>query len=99
MIGKKTYFVYILSNKYGMLYTGVTSNLTRRLFEHQSDSSRGFTRKYKIHRLIYYESTDEVMSALSREKQIKSWSRRKKLNLIRSVNPEFKDLSKLLVLE
>ena len=87
------YFVYILSSRKGTLYTGVTNDLTRRLAEHRRGSTPGFTSKYSIHRLIYYETTDDVYAALAREKQIKAWSRREKLALIRVTNPRFQDLS------
>ena len=87
------YFVYILSSRKGTLYTGVTNDLTRRLNEHRSGTTPGFTSKYRIHRLIYYETTDDVYQALAREKQIKAWSRKEKLALIRGVNLQFKDLA------
>ena len=87
------YFVYILSNQYGMLYTGVTSDLTRRLRDHSRGRGSRYTHKFKISRLLYFETTSDVRSALAREKEIKSWRRNKKLNLIRSSNPTFIDLS------
>jgi len=87
------YFVYILSNKSRMLYVGVTSNLERRVFEHRMKLVPGFTERYGLAQLVYYESTGEVTSAISREKEIKGWVRRKKVALIHSFNPEWKDLS------
>ncbi|HJQ64964.1 MAG TPA: GIY-YIG nuclease family protein [Gemmatimonadales bacterium] len=90
----KTYFVYILSSRYRALYTGVTNNLQRRTYEHRSKVHNGFTKQYNIARLVYYESFSEVRAAIAREKQIKRWSRWKKLALIRSMNPEWRDLAR-----
>jgi len=88
------YFVYILSNwDDSVLYIGVTSNLPRRLYEHRNGLVEGFTKKYNIHKLVYYEHTNDVYSAISREKQLKKWSRSKKEMLIRNSNPDWKDLS------
>lgn len=87
------YFVYILSSDTGVLYTGVTNDLERRIHEHQQKLIPGFTAKYNINRLIYFEETPDVRSAIAREKEIKSWNRTKKLDLIRSQNPRFLDLS------
>ena len=88
------YFVYILSNKYNtVIYTGVTNNLERRLYEHKNKINRGFTSKYNIDKLVYFENTGDVESAIQREKQIKGMSRRKKNRLINSVNPQWNDLS------
>ena len=87
------YYVYIMTNKSGTLYTGVTNDLGRRVYEHKNGLFPGFTRKYKIHRLVYFEPTSDVEAAIAREKQIKSWRRAKKVALIRSLNPEWKDLS------
>ena len=88
------YFVYILSNWDDfVLYIGVTGNLPRRLYEHRSGLVAGFTRKYNVHKLVYYEHTNDVYSAISREKQLKKWSRAKKNILISRMNPQWKDLS------
>ena len=88
------YYVYILTNKRNtVLYTGVTNNLERRLYEHKNKMVEGFTAKYNVNKLVYYEETGEVVSALTREKQIKGWLRIKKEALINTVNPEWKDLS------
>ena len=76
-----------------LLYTGVTNDLKRRIYEHKHGLRAGFTKKYNITRLAYYEETGDVQSALAREKQIKGWVRRKKIELITSVNPKWKDLS------
>ena len=91
---EKTPCVYILANKQnGTLYTGVTSHLQKRLQEHQSGIVPGFTNKYHIHRLVYYELYEDMYTALSREKQIKGGSRKKKLELIEKDNPLWRDLS------
>ena len=87
------YFVYILANKSKMLYTGVTNNLERRLFEHKQHLVEGYTKRYKITKLVYYDETNDVIAAIAREKQIKGWLRQKKITLIESMNPEWKDLS------
>ena len=92
-MGNKSYYVYILSNKTGTLYIGVTNDLQRRLNEHKQGLIEGFTQRYKIHKLLYFEETDNVYDALDREKQLKRWSRKKKLDLIRMLNPRFEDLA------
>jgi putative endonuclease len=89
----KQYYVYIMSNRSRTLYTGVTGDLKRRVYEHKNKLVNGFTRKYNIAKLVYYEATSEVASAIVREKQIKGWLRRKKIALIESANPRWKDLS------
>ena len=87
------YYVYIMTNKSKTLYTGMTNDLQRRVYEHKSKPSHGFTSRYNITRLVYCESTPDVLSAIAREKQIKGWIRKKKIALIDSVNPEWHDLS------
>ena len=88
------YFVYILTNwNDSVLYIGVTGNLVRRLYEHQNGLVDGFTKKYNVHKLVYYEHTNDVYSAISREKQLKKWSRSKKNALVSSLNPNWLDLS------
>ncbi len=88
------YYVYILSTWDNQaIYTGVTNNLERRLYEHKNKLVKGFTEKYNINKLVYYDYTTDVLSAIEREKQIKGWTRKKKNELINSVNPEWKDLS------
>ena len=79
-----------------MLYIGVTSNLPRRLYEHKHGLAEGFTKKYNVHKLVYFESTTDAYSAIEREKQLKKWRREKKNNLIISQNPLWKDLSETL---
>ena len=91
------YYVYILSNwDDSVLYIGVTSNLPRRLYEHKHGLAEGFTKKYNVHKLVYFESTTNAYSAIEREKQLKKWRREKKNNLIISQNPLWKDLSETL---
>ena len=82
-----------MTSKTGTLYTGVTSNLRRRVYEHKNKLTPGFTSKYNITRLVYYETTQDAQTALAREKEIKGWRRSKKLDLIKSVNPKWEDLS------
>ena len=89
----KQYYVYIMTNRSETLYTGVTSDLQKRVFQHKNHLVAGFTSKYKINRLVYYEMTQDVHEALKREKQIKGWLRLKKIYLIESLNPSWKDLS------
>ena len=90
----KQYYVYILANEGRMLYTGVTNDLMRRTFEHKNHLVEGYTKKYKITRLVYYDQTNDIYEAITREKQIKGWLRKKKIDLIESINPEWNDLSK-----
>jgi putative endonuclease len=93
----KQYYVYILTNKSNkVLYIGVTNDLIRRLFEHKNKLVDGFTKKYNLVKLVYYEATDDVEGALGREKQLKNWHRDWKINLIKQFNPEWKDLSEAL---
>jgi len=94
MVLTRTYYVYIMTNNSRTLYTGVTNNLERRVYEHKKGSVRGFTKKYNIDQLVYYDSCPDVVEAIRREKQIKGWLREKKINLIESINPEWSDLSK-----
>ena len=89
----KQSYVYILFNKSdGVLYTGVTSDLVKRVFEHKSKVIKGFTQKYNVDKLGYYEVYEDIEKAILREKQIKAGSRKKKIELIESMNPEWKDL-------
>ena len=94
----KTYYVYILANKRnGTLYIGVTNDLIRRVYEHKNDLINGFTKKYKIHMLVYYEHTNDVYSAIQREKRLKKWGRKWKMELIEEMNPDWHDLYKELL--
>ncbi|MCX6766559.1 MAG: GIY-YIG nuclease family protein [Candidatus Moranbacteria bacterium] len=89
----KSYCVYILaSGRNGTLYTGVTNNLLRRVWQHKKGTFDGFTKKYKVHMLVYYESTENIISAIEQEKRIKVWKRKWKLDLIEKNNPQWKDL-------
>ena len=91
---KKNYWVYILTNRWNtVLYIGVTNNITRRVMQHKSGKGGLFTRKYNLGKLVYIEMTDDILSAIRREKQLKAGSREKKNALITSVNPEWRDLS------
>ena len=88
------YYIYIITNKTNrVLYTGVTNDLERRLYEHKEKLVEGFTRKYNVNKLVFYEICADIESAIAREKQIKGWLRRKKVALVESVNPEWRDLS------
>jgi putative endonuclease len=87
-------YVYILaSERNGTLYVGVTSDLGKRVYQHKNKEIDGFTKKYEVDRLVYYEIYDDIFMAITREKQLKKWRRRWKLELIESVNPEWRDLS------
>ncbi len=90
----KQYYVYIMTNKGNrVLYTGVTNDLQRRVYEHKNKLVKGFTKKYNVIKLVFYEVCDDIESAILREKQIKGWLRKKKIALIESINPEWRDLS------
>ncbi len=89
----KNYYIYILSNKNNsVLYTGVTNSLMRRVWEHKAKLIEGFTKKYNVDKLVYFESFDNPRAAIKREKQIKAGSRKKKIELINKLNPDWKDL-------
>jgi putative endonuclease len=93
MITSKTYYVYILASKpYGTLYVGMTGDLTKRIFEHREKNIEGFTERYAVTLLVYYEVYVDVYNAIQREKAIKKWNRDWKLDLIAKHNPEWKDL-------
>ncbi len=87
------YYVYIMTNGVRTLYIGMTNDLMRRVFEHKEKLVEGFTKKYNITMLVYYETTSEVQAAIAREKQLESWRRSKKIALIESSNPQWKDFS------
>ena len=87
------YFVYILASKSRRLYVGVTNDLERRVFEHKAKLADGFTKQYRIDRLVHFEETADAMSAIEREKQIKGWLRARKIALVESENPTWDDLS------
>jgi putative endonuclease len=88
-----TYYVYIMTNRSGTLYIGMTNDLVRRVYQHKKKLVVGFTERYSINRLIYYEETNDVGVAQTRERQLKGWLRSKKIALVKSMNPEWKDLS------
>ena len=90
----KDYYVYIVTNKSGTLYTGMTNDIERRFWEHKNKTVKGFTSRYNINRLIYFDDFYDVQQAIDREKEIKGWRRSKKIRLIESVNPGWKDLSR-----
>ena len=90
----RTYYVYIMASKRnGTLYIGMTNDLVRRVYEHKNELVEGFTQKYGIHQLVYYESTNNVTVAITREKRMKKWKRQWKINLIEERNPNWDDLS------
>jgi putative endonuclease len=88
------YFVYILTNKTNrVLYTGVTGNLLKRVYEHKNSLVEGFTKKYNCHKLVYFDETNDINAAIKREKEIKGWLRKKKIALIEMQNPKWLDLA------
>ncbi len=89
----KQYYVYVLASRSRVLYVGMTSDLQHRVEQHKQKVVEGFTQKYNVTRLVYYEMTNDVLVALNREKELKGWLRKKKIALIESVNPQWKDLS------
>ncbi len=89
----KQYYVYIMSSRSRVIYVGMTNKLRRRVEHHQQTLVEGFTQRYNINRLVYYETTNDVHAALVREKEIKGWRRSKKVTLIEAMNPTWKDLS------
>ena len=86
-------FVYVLASKNRVLYVGVTADLVRRMWEHRTGAFPGFTRRYGVNQLVYYEAADDPAGAIRREKQIKGWARVKKVAMIDSMNPEWNDLA------
>ena len=89
----KNYYVYIMTNRSRTLYVGMTNNLERRVYEHRNKVYKGFTSRYNVTLLVYCEAFSDVREAIAREKQIKDWRREKKIALIESLNPSWKDLS------
>jgi putative endonuclease len=88
-----TYYVYIVASRSRVLYTGVSNDLERRVFEHKNKLTPGFTSKYNVDRLVYFEDTGDVLAAIAREKQVKAWTRAKRVALIESINPDCRDLA------
>ncbi len=92
----KSYTVYIITNwNDNVMYVGITNNLKRRMYEHKHKLAEGFTAKYDVNKLVYFEETPHVKSALEREKEIKKWRREKKNRLVQTMNPTWQDLSRL----
>ena len=89
----KTYYVYVLASASRTLYVGVTNNLERRVYQHRAKLHEGFTTRYNVNRLVHFEVFNDVLVAIAREKQIKGWTRAKKIALIESVNRDWKDLT------
>ncbi|RKZ79887.1 MAG: GIY-YIG nuclease family protein [Gammaproteobacteria bacterium] len=95
---QRTYFVYILTNwNHKVMYIGVTNDLHKRVYQHKNKLTDGFTKKYNVNKLVYYEATEDIRSAIAREKQLKGWIRKKKNNLVTTINPEWKDLGSVLI--
>jgi putative endonuclease len=93
-----SYYIYILASKRnGTLYVGVTNDIIKRVWQHKNDLADGFTKKYQVHKLVYFEQTTDIESAIKREKQLKKWRRKWKLDLIEKQNPEWKDLYNELI--
>jgi len=93
MAFNQQYYIYIMTNRSKTLYVGITRDIIKRVFQHKSKLVPGFTKKYNISKLVYYDVTSDINSALKREKQIKGWLRSKKIALIESLNPDWNDLS------
>ena len=90
---RRTFFVYMMSSRNGVLYTGVTNDVERRVWEHKRGEIAGFSKRYRVNRLVYVEEFDDVIVAIEREKQIKGWVRHKKVELVKSLNPGWNDLA------
>ena len=93
MSGEKRYYVYVMASRSLNLYTGITSNIYRRSLQHKNGEIDGFTKKYDINRLVYYEVFEHIGNAIAREKQVKAWTRTKRLALIKSIDPTWQDLA------
>ena len=90
----KDYYVYILTNEHGnVMYVVVTNDLARRLYEHRQELADGFTKRYHVHKLVYFEQTSSIEAAIAREKELKGWTRGKKNALVEMMNPVWRDLS------
>ncbi|MFH1856280.1 MAG: GIY-YIG nuclease family protein [Candidatus Omnitrophota bacterium] len=90
----KEYYVYIMASRSGVLYIGVTNNLSRRVYEHKKELIPGFSQKYKTKKLVYFENCGQIIDTIAREKQLKRWRREKKDDLIKTINPTLSDLSR-----
>ena len=93
MAHTRSYWVYILASRTCTLYVGVTNDLQRRVFEHKEGQTPGFTKRYGVNRLVYFEGFGDVTQAIAREKELKGWRRARKVDLVESMNPEWRDLS------
>jgi putative endonuclease len=91
---QRKYFVYVMSNRTHTLYVGITNDLVRRTFEHKHKLLKGFTARYSLDRLVYFDETTDVHEVIAREKQLKGWLRARKITLIESTNPDWQDLSR-----
>ena len=89
----RQYYVYIMTNRSRTLYIGVTNDLERRVYEHKSESVEGFTKRYRMNRLVYFDTTNNIEGAITIDKELKGWRRSKKIDLIEQINPGWKDLS------
>ena len=89
----KQYYIYLMASFRQTLYVGVTNDLQRRVYEHKAKETEGFTKRYNVDRLVYFEEFSDVPEAIAREKSVKKWGRRKKIELIKSMNPTWRDLS------
>ena len=96
---RRTYYTYIMTNKSGTLYIGVTNDIERRVWEHRFGDGQGFTKRYKVDRLLYYEDYGDVTEAIDREKQLKGWRRSRKVALVTEGNPHWEDLASDWLLE
>jgi putative endonuclease len=97
MVSTKSYYVYLLANwNHKVMYIGVTNDLKRRLYEHKNKLTIGFTEKYNLNKLVYFEETQDIYTAITREKEIKKWRREKKNQLVNQFNPKWQDLSETL---
>ena len=94
---KKQFFIYIMANERPTLYTGMTNNLVKRAYKHKNEVTEGFTKKYHIHKLVYFEASESALGAIVREKQIKDMNRADKIKLIETKNPTLKDLYKEII--
>ena len=94
-MSEKIYYIYLLTNwNNKVMYVGITNDLERRIYEHKEKVVKGFTEKYNVTKLVYYEQTSDIVAALNREKEIKKWRREKKDRLVKNTNPQWRDLSK-----
>ena len=93
-MGNNTYYVYILTNwNHRVMYIGVTNDLRRRVYEHKQEIIEGFTKKYHVHKLVYFESCGEIKDAIAREKQLKGWTRERKNELVKKANPMWEEIT------